>query len=80
MTVRPAFLTVLAEMADKHDGVLIDENGEVCEHVKRNDPIVKTVTYLQKCADEVLAPLLADLTLETLPGYIEHEDSEEEDQ
>jgi hypothetical protein len=77
IAIRPAFLSSLAERAERHDGILIDDDGEVCPHVKLNDPIVYTKSYLQKCADEVLAPLLADLTLETLPGYIEHEEEQQ---
>lgn len=74
--VRPSWLNMLAIAAAEHDGNVIDEDGEVCPWVKLNDPIVYTKTSLTKQADEVLAPLLADLTLESLPDYIEEESSE----
>jgi hypothetical protein len=69
-SVRPAFLTVLAERAEHTDGVLIDEQGEVCDAVELAPPIEYTTTRLAKNADEVLAPLLAGRSLETLAAYI----------
>ena len=77
-TVRPSFLTVLAEKAHATSGVLIDDQGEVCEAVKVNDPTVYTRTTLTKDAAATLEPLLAGLTLESLPDYIETEPDKEE--
>ncbi|WP_141564421.1 hypothetical protein [Mycolicibacterium palauense] len=45
--VRPSFLKVLADKAEKH-GVLIDDDGEVCDAVKLNDPIVSVRTYVKR--------------------------------
>lgn len=78
MRVRPAFLTELANRAERTGGVLVDEQGEVCEAVKLADPIVYTMTRLQKEADAVLEPLLADQSLSSLPDYIEYADAPQE--
>ncbi|UXA19500.1 hypothetical protein [Mycobacterium sp. SMC-4] len=51
--VRPAFLKVLAERSEKH-GVLVDDDGEVCDAVKLNDPIVSVRTYVKR-TDEAQA-------------------------
>lgn len=58
-TVRPAFLKELADRAEKSCGVLLDENGEPCEAVKLNDPVVSVRTYVKRTdeAREALAQL-----------------------
>ena len=71
--VRPAFLAILAEKAEAHDGNLIDDDGEVCPWVKVNDPITYTTTRLEKHAEALLAPLLGHRTLDTLTDYITNE-------
>jgi hypothetical protein len=79
MTVRPSFLTRLAEIAARYGGTLIDEAGEVCEFVKVNDPVLYTRTSLTKDAEEVLKPLLGNETLDSLPGFIEQEDHDDDE-
>lgn len=70
-TVRPAFLSVLAMSAEQHDGIVIDDDGEVCPFVKAADPIVYTTTTLAKGSDELLEPLLAHRSLASLTDFIE---------
>lgn len=69
--VRPAFLnTVLFDRV--RDGVLIDDQGEICQAVKVKDSEVSVRTYLKKGdqVDEAMAPFMA-IALEDLPQLIE---------
>lgn len=72
--VRPAWVTILSQ-GFVIDGVLTDGEGEICEHVKVNDPVVYTTTRLTKEADDVLQPLLVNESLASLPDLIEGEAS-----
>lgn len=54
--VRPSFLKILADQAEKTGGVLIDDQGEVCDAVKLNDPEVSVRTYVKR-TDEAKAVL-----------------------
>lgn len=67
--IRPAFLAELKERAIEV-GAVISSDGEVCEAVELDEPIVYTTTRLTKDADATLQPLLS-MPLVDLPAYIE---------
>lgn len=68
--VRPAFLTQLRDSAMDKDGIILGPHGEVCEVAELDEPVVYTMTRLEKTAGEVLEPLLSRLLLADLPDYI----------
>lgn len=68
--VRPAFLTELRDRALDKDGIILGPHGEVCEVAGLDDPVVYTMTKLQKGADKLLEPLLSKVPLADLPDLI----------
>jgi hypothetical protein len=70
-TVRDSFIKfVLQPNAVEHDGVIVDDQGEVCQFAELAEPVVYTTTRLQKNADDVLQPYLTT-PLADLPMLIE---------
>lgn len=72
-SVNPAFVqNHLYQNAVEHDGVIVDDMGEVCEYAELSDPVEYTTTRLTKNAD-VLEPILSAVSLADLPALIEAE-------
>lgn len=69
--IRPAFVEWLAEKARSKNGVLVDDDGEVCDFVKLNDDEAYIATYLAPGGADMLGPLLAEQTLDDLGRFIE---------
>ncbi|WP_423487922.1 hypothetical protein [Mycobacteroides sp. PCS013] len=69
--VRPSFLAQITPKMAAADGLLIDDDGEVCPWVGLERATAYTTTRLLKDADEHLAPLLEDKTLADLVRFIE---------
>lgn len=72
--VSEAFQAVLLDrMLDNPAGVLVDDDGEVCEWVEVVRPAPYTRTWLTKSADAALGPLLAGRSLADLVAFVEQE-------
>ena len=70
-TVAPAFLEVLqARMENNPAGVLIDDDGEVCEHAALDQADPYTRTSLARDADITLSGLLEKRSIADLVRFI----------